>query len=173
MRKIIETERLILKEWDYSDIDAAFCIWGDAEVMKYVSKTPLSIEQVKNSLELGMTCQKENGYQIWPVLMKDDLKIIGCCGFNSYDEEEKTLEIVFHFMKEYWGKGYATESVKASIEYGFLVLNVNNIIAAVHPENYASEKVLKKVGMKFIEKRWYDDTKQYELFYAIGKSAHI
>jgi len=54
-------------------------------------------------------------------------------------------------MKKYWNRGYATEMYLKLVEYGFLEKNLSKIVALTHPENIASQKVLKKVGMRYIK----------------------
>ena len=58
---------------------------------------------------------------------------------------------------KYWGKGFATESAKASVYYGFEKFNQNSIYAATHIDNLASRNVLEKCGLRFIETFDYND----------------
>lgn len=65
------------------------------------------------------------------------------------------IEILYGFLKRYWGKGYGTEAVKAVLKYGKESLALEKIYAAVNLNNLASEKVLLNSGMKYIEKIEY------------------
>jgi RimJ/RimL family protein N-acetyltransferase len=96
------------------------------------------------------------------VVEKSSRKIVGCCGFHRV---ESALELAFHFIPQVWGKGYATEAAKACLEYGFEKLDAEKIIAFVHPENIASNRVLEKTGMKSKGLSEIDDTMEnlYEL----------
>lgn len=167
LKKILETDRLLLRVWAIEDIDTGISIWGDSDVMKYIdSGRTLNREEVENSLKAGILHQQKYGFQHWAVIQKEENKIIGCCGFNC-TEEENVLELVFHFAKKYWGNGYATEAAKACLEYGFKKLKTNKIIAGAHPENKASQNVLEKIGFTHKGMQWFEDTQQEEPVYEI------
>jgi RimJ/RimL family protein N-acetyltransferase len=57
--------------------------------------------------------------------------------------------------KPYWGRGLATESAEAGLDFGFITLGLQEIIGIVHPENIASQGVLKKIGMQFVKQAQY------------------
>ena len=60
-------------------------------------------------------------------------------------------------MQKYWGNGFATETAKAAIKYGFKTLGANEIFGSVHVENTQSRKVLEKCGLIFTEKFYWKD----------------
>ena len=80
--------------------------------------------------------------------------IIRSCGLQHLEETDE-IEIDFIFSRDYWGKGFATEAGKASLQYGFAQLHLQTIVGIVHPENLASQRVLEKIGMTQIEKTEY------------------
>jgi predicted Zn-dependent protease len=67
----------------------------------------------------------------------------------GFDVTQSEIELAYRFHTKFWGKGYATESAKALIEYGFNHLSLSHIIAAAYPENERSRRVLEKCGMLY------------------------
>ena len=161
---ILETDRLILRTWAYQDVDAAFRIWGDAEVMRFVGKPFESLEVAHTALGNAIAAQERYGFCLWAAVEKSSEKVIGCCGFHPY-ENGTALELAYHFIPSSWGRGYATESAAACVKYGFEGLNKPKIVAFAHPDNAASDRVLEKVGMRYKGLVPYEGTEEklYEL----------
>ena len=81
------------------------------------------------------------------VTLKDGT-FLGWCGLRFFPETNE-VDLGYRFMKKHWGKGYATESSRASLNYGFHTLNLERIIAKAMPDNKDSLKVMQKLGMTF------------------------
>ena len=64
----------------------------------------------------------------------------------------------FHLMKRCWGKGFGTEAAQGALEYAWTKLQLLKVYAGHHPDNRASEKILKKLGFEFIENVFYEST---------------
>lgn len=152
---ILETSRLILKTWELTDAQAAFKLWSNAELMKYVGKPFESLEQTVLSLKKAEEVQAEKGFSVWATVEKHSGKIIGDCGFHQFDEE--SLEIVYHLQPEFWGQGLAGEAVSASIAYAFKNFDFPKIVGIVDVRHKASENVLRKQGFTFIETKVFDE----------------
>jgi ribosomal-protein-alanine N-acetyltransferase len=69
--------------------------------------------------------------------------------------ETDEIEVAYLLGKLYWGQGLATEAALAGLRYGFQVLELETIVAIVHPENAASRRVIEKLGMPFAEHAHY------------------
>jgi len=63
--------------------------------------------------------------------------------------------VAYLLSKAYWGQGLATEGARAGLQYGFEVLGLDQIVGLVHPENRASQRVLEKLGMSFVDRSHY------------------
>jgi len=175
MSIFLETARLILKPPELSDLDNLVILRSDPDVMQYVGDGAIhTVEQVKRFLGMSISYQKKHGIGFCSVFEKESGNFIGQAGLFhiGFHEEQLDIEIAYRLHKKFWGKGYATELVRALIQWGFQHLSVNKLIAAVHPENMASQKVLKKAGLDCKGKRkWYDDR---ELFwYEIYKNDSV
>ena len=114
MEKFIETERLYLKVFEKYDCEAAKKFWGDPEVMdQSVGATPHNL--LPQIMKNDGKCHFEKGLSVYAVIEKESSQVIGAAGFNVRETVEK-IEIVYHFYKSSWGKGFATEAAKACIK---------------------------------------------------------
>lgn len=170
MNVILETERLVLREWTLTDADALYEILSDREVVKYLADSlPFSREKVEQFLTWAVEYQRENGFCRWATIEKSSGKIIGSCGLaRRYTEE---VELGYLFAQEFWGKGYATEAAGAALNYGFETLRLEKIIALTDPENLASQKVLEKIGFVLHQTEHLDSVVTI-VFLAVNPNRH-
>ncbi|MFJ7732675.1 GNAT family N-acetyltransferase [Lysinibacillus sp. NPDC097231] len=143
---IIETERLILREFNNNDVMILYSIFSDAETMKYYP-SPFNLEQTKNWIEKNKQRYREDGYGLWAVCLKESQEIIGDCGLVKQIVDGKTeVEIGYHIHKNHWSKGYATEAAKSCMKYGFDRLGQDKLISIIDPKNGPSIRVAEKNG---------------------------
>jgi [ribosomal protein S5]-alanine N-acetyltransferase len=85
---------------------------------------------------------------------------VGCCGLRPwvYTPSEADFEVGFHLVKRRWGKGFGMEAALGALEYAWAKLRLSKVYAGHHPDNRASEKILKKLGFEFIENVLYEPT---------------
>lgn len=149
---ILETERLILREIISEDAEAFFLMDSNPEVVKYVGVKPLTdISQSKEVVENIKNQYIEYGVGRWAVVRKEDDKIIGWSGLKLIKEinnHQNIHDLGYRFTPEYWGKGYATESSVAVLNYGFNNMKLDKIYAYADVENKASNHVLRKLGFE-------------------------
>jgi ribosomal-protein-alanine N-acetyltransferase len=144
----LETDRLILRQMTLEDVPALFKIWSDPEVTKYINITAFKEEsQAREMIELLNRLAEEKKAIRWAITLKEDQKVIGSGGFNTWLKEEAFRgEIGYDLDRGYWGRGIMTEVLHALISFGFGPMKLNRIEAMVEPENIASIKLLKKNG---------------------------
>jgi ribosomal-protein-alanine N-acetyltransferase len=172
--KPIETPRLLMTTWNPEDLPAAQELWGDPEVMRYVDAGgSLNPEQVSQKLQREIDRQQQFGVQYWKVILKESGEIIGCCGLQPYDLENRVCELGFHFMRRHWGLGYATEAARVVMAYAFQELRVPKLFAGHQPENLASAAVLTKLGFRRVNDRIYPPTGMYEPSYELESPSPI
>lgn len=148
MEKIIETERLYLRELNINDADFFYHLNLDKDVLKYTGDKPfVDLNSSKLFLE-NYDHYKKFGLGRWAVINKENNEFLGWCGLK-FSEELNEYDIGFRFFKKYWNKGYATESAKSCIEYGLGKLKLHEIIGRAMKENKASIKVLEKIGLEY------------------------
>ncbi len=156
MKIYAETERLILREMVAEDAPAFFEMDSDPLVHIYLGNNPITtIEQAKSTIANIRKQYGDFGIGRWAAIEKSSGEFIGWTGlkFVDYKENEHTnyYDVGYRFMPKYWGKGYATESAKVSIKYGFETMGLEEIIGTTHVDNHASRNALEKCGLKFIE----------------------
>jgi len=148
--KKYETERLILRQWQESDIAPFAEMNSSPEVMKYFPKT-LSFEE---TLEMYNRCKgNKNGFGLYPAEEKISGKFIGFVGLNIPSFMPNCVEIGWRLKKEFWGKGYASEAAKKWLSLGFGEYDLKEIISFTAKQNIKSQEVMKRIGLKRDEKR--------------------
>jgi [ribosomal protein S5]-alanine N-acetyltransferase len=162
MQIFIETERLIIREIVEADAPALFNIDSNEEVNLYLGRKPVTdISQTKNIIEFIRQQYVDNGIGRWAMVEKSTNTFIGWTGLKLITElTNNTInyhDLGYRINKNYWGKGYATESALACVNYGFTNLNLNKIIAIAHYQNKASHNVILKSGLHFKETFTYMD----------------
>jgi ribosomal-protein-alanine N-acetyltransferase len=145
---------------------------SDPEVPKYSVWQPhQSIGDSQKFLDSVIEQYKSHQVTAWGVEHKQDRKLIGTCGFNSWIIEDNRAEIGYALSRQYWGCGYMPEAVREVVAFGFHKMGLNRIEARCQVENTASARVMEKVGMEFegilreqaFTKGSYKDMKIYSL----------
>ncbi len=146
--RILETNRLYLKEFHISDADKMFLLNSDPKVIQFTGDR--AFNNLEETIELIQNYDhyKIYGFGRWSVFLKETHEYIGWCGLK-YTKEKDEYDIGFRFFKEHWNKGYATESALACIDLGFTKFKMNKIIGRAMSANIGSVKVLEKMGLKF------------------------
>jgi len=159
---IIETNRLILKEFSFEDAESMYALNLDSEVLKFTGDKPFkSVDEAFNFIKNYRDYSK-NGFGRWSVFLKENGSYIGWCGLKL--NEENRVDVGFRFAKQYWSKGYATESAKACLDYGFNQLHIEEIIGRADTDNKASVKVLVKINMLFWKSGNFEGVKNASFF---------
>ena len=136
-----------MREFDNSDYLDFFNLNSDPEVLKYTGDSPfLSLSDAQYFLS-NYSDYRINGFGRWAVISKDSGNFLGWCGLKL--NEEELIDLGFRFFQREWGKGYATESANATLNYGFSKLDLDEIIGRSSAANKASISVLEKIGMMF------------------------
>lgn len=157
MNIIFETPRLILSRFTVADAPLIYKLNSDPEVLKYVHEPVLENEDhAKKIIENIILPQYKNNLGRWAVYLKVDNAFIGWCGLK-YLPEPGITDLGYRFLKHSWGKGFATEAALYTLEYGFKDLHIDIITGRAHVENVASQKVLEKIGMKYIRDEIVDN----------------
>ena len=154
MQIFTETERLILREIVPSDVEAMFELDSDPAVHKYLGGRPVRTkEQVEQIIEFVRKQYQENGIGRWAVIDKKSDQFIGSTGLklvkDTINNHSNYYDLGYRLIREYWGKGLATESAIASLNFGFKEMNLKEIIAIAQIENKSSNRVIQKLGFEF------------------------
>lgn len=158
MAKIyVETDNLILRELLPEDADGMFELDSDPVVHKYLGNSPvMSIEASRDIIDTIRDQYIERGIGRWAAIEKSSGDFIGWSGLklnteNEFNNKINFYDIGYRLIPRYWGKGYATESAVAVMDYGFNTLNLKTIVGMAEIENIASNRVLQKIGLQYVE----------------------
>lgn len=146
----IKTERLILREFEDADAERLFLMDSNPEVVKYTGVLPVTeLYESEHIIRMIRKQYIDYGTGRLAVVEQKSGLFIGWCGLKFCIEAngyKNFYDLGYRFLPEYWGKGYASEAAKASLEYGFRELNMDTVYADVHHENTASHHLMKKLG---------------------------
>jgi RimJ/RimL family protein N-acetyltransferase len=149
MNTILETDRLLLREFVIADLQEFFRMESDPDVTRFTGDTRQTLEEARKRLEDSpFQDYQKHGYGRWAAVYKPTGTVIGFAGLKYLDDVAE-VDLGFRFFKEHWGKGLATEASRAVVAYGFGPLQLERIIGIVDIENQASIRVLVKVGFTF------------------------
>lgn len=153
MKIFVETDRIILRELTLADAASMFKMDSDPEVHKYLGNKPFTnIRESEDNIRFIRDQYVANGIGRWAVIDKESNEFVGWGGLKFIttptNDHIHFYEVGYRFLKEHWGKGYATESAKASLKYAFEEMNLETVYAMAHGENAGSRHALQKSGLK-------------------------
>ncbi|MDC1327201.1 GNAT family N-acetyltransferase [Ulvibacter sp.] len=156
MLTIIESERLLLRQFSLNDIEAVYQFNSNVELHRYTGDEIINSRQRAEQIikDIWLKDYTNYGYGRWALIYKPENKIIGFAGLKYLAEIGET-DIGYRILPQYWGKGLVSEIAKKIIPYGFNELNLKRIIGITMPENIASCKVLEKIGFSFYKEDGY------------------
>lgn len=163
MEIVYETERLYLCVFEDDHLEYVKQFWGDEEVMALCNGAS-SHEILLQVMDGYRKCHEVNGLSVYAVKVKDTNEVIGSAGFNITGTLNE-VELIYHFSKKAWGKGFATEAARACLELARNQSKVHLVTASASPKNNGSLKILEKIGFTFKGMKWFDDTQQEEPYY--------
>ena len=157
MNLIIETDRLLLRPFELSDAEALFDMDKNPEVHNYLWQKPVTkIDEVYEYIEMVRQQYLDNNIGRFSTIIKETGELIGWTGIkfvNDHVENGNTnfYDYGYRLNEKFWNKGYATEASIAWLDYGFNTMKIDKMNAYTHFDNGASNHILQKVGMNFIE----------------------
>ncbi|HKI55032.1 MAG TPA: GNAT family N-acetyltransferase [Anaerolineales bacterium] len=154
---LFETPRLLARQLTPMDVESMYSIYGDPVITRWMGDgSSLPRELCKKWIEVSIKNYETKGFGVSAVIEKETGAFIGCCGI-VYDPERQEPEIIYAFEQASWGKGYASELIPAMLQYGLDQCRLPYILATINEENKASQRVVEKSGMKFVEEETEED----------------
>jgi RimJ/RimL family protein N-acetyltransferase len=177
-----ETVSTILRPIEAKDTEQVFCYRSDAETNKYQGWIPKTLEDVsefisKNPSEIN---KPETWFQL-VIVEKASNKIIGDLGIHFIDSDNYQSEIGCTLSKTHHGKGIATETLRAIIDYLFRTLNKHRTVTSIDPANSDSMRLVERLGFRkeahfkeslYMDKKWVDDI-VYAMLKRNGNKIHF
>ncbi len=172
----MKTERLLMQTWEPEDWLAFRPIATDPEVMRYITGgVPWPDDVIQQFVTRQIANARAHGFCLWKLVDQASARLIGFCGLQ-YLGTSGEVEIGWWLASDCWGRGLATEAARRALGYGFETAGLKRIVAVARPENLASVKIMKKLGMQ-----WEKDTTSDEMgmrypgiklvFYSIKRQA--
>ena len=156
---ILETKRLILRQFTPEDAADNYRIYTDLENMKFMGRQPDSVEFERDQIRKHIfNYYDKHGFGLWATVVKENNQLIGRCGLLYQQiEDAPEFEVSYLLDKHFWGQGLATEAAREIVRLGFEKYKFPRIVALIIPENIASIRVAEKIGMKYERNVSYKD----------------
>lgn len=145
----IETERCTLRPLTLNDAKALNEVNRIPQVMRYIGPVEDDIEKTRWYLEKGPLADYEKfGYGRHACIDKSSGKLIGFCGMK-YLPSLQDSDVGYRLLPEYWGKGIATETSMAIMDYAKSTLGLKRVLGLAMPDNRPSINIFPKLGMHY------------------------
>jgi RimJ/RimL family protein N-acetyltransferase len=155
---ILETSRLVLRQWREDDFQAFADLNADPRVMEHFPRV-MTREESHAAAARHRDNIERRGFGFWAVEVIGIAPFIGFTGLSVPGFETHftpCVEIGWRLAHEHWGHGYATEAAKASLEFGFIRLKLDEIVSFTIPANRRSRAVMERIGMSHRERDDFD-----------------
>ncbi len=147
--------RVMLRPFFLEDVDPLTRIQAESDVLRYFPRTtPPPREAVERDVHFQIEHWTRFGYGRWVIGFPPDGRLVGWCGLQYLPDTDE-IEIGYLLAKPSWGQGLTTEAAVASQHWAFENLDLQELVAIIHPENRASIRVVEKLGMTFTARTVY------------------
>lgn len=131
----LQTERIILREFNEQDIPMLFELDSDPDVMEFIRTPSKLISEAEATFQkIVATRKKDIRFGNWVAILKNKQEPIGWFCLKDLDNSN-TIEVGYRLLKRFWRNGYATEGARELIRYGFVECGLNGIAGVTHPNN--------------------------------------
>ena len=145
--QILETGRLLLREFVPEDADALAAVISDPVTMRFYPE-PRDRAGVESWIERNRQRYRDDGHGLWAMVLKSSGEVVGDCGLTRQTVDGvDEIEIGYHLRRDLWGRGLAPEAAAACRDYGFERLGAERLISLIRPENLPSRRVAEKTGL--------------------------
>lgn len=146
---MVESERLIFREFTLDDLPTLIEQRSDPDVRRYLGGTKLqNPEALAKRIRFYMSCYDKHGFGMCAMIWRPTGEVIGSAGLQPLDGTSE-IEVGYNMIKKFWGRGIGTEAARAWLDHGFRNHGLERIVAVAHLENHASRHIMEKLGMKF------------------------
>lgn len=168
-----ETERLLINPLLVSDAPAIYSARTNPKTNAFLPWKPKTVEEVEEHIRKArlVPANTEDSWYLLATRLKESGELIGDIGVHFLGPDNQQAEIGYMLLEAYQGKGYATEMVRAIVDFLFGTYKKHRITAAVDPNNSKSFQLLQKLGMRqeahHIKSFWIDGEWQDDVIFAI------
>jgi RimJ/RimL family protein N-acetyltransferase len=165
---VIETERLLLRDWRPSDAEPFAALNADPDVARYL-RGPMSRDESDELIAHIRAHWQDHGFGLYAVEVKETGAFAGFVGLaipSFLPDALPAVEVGWRLARAHWGHGYATEGARACLDLGFDELGLRQIISIIDPRNTASVRVAQRLGMTRGRDRIHPQTRVRLAIYA-------
>jgi [ribosomal protein S5]-alanine N-acetyltransferase len=147
----VETDRLRLRELTEGDTEALHRIYGDAETTRFLGRTGRPTADLEGTGRVVSFVRRHaelHGFSMWAVDEREGEPVVGIAGLIWVEGHGPDVEAAFVIRRDRWGRGYATEALRAALRIGHDELGLSRIVALAYPANEPSRRVMEKAGMR-------------------------
>lgn len=145
----LETQRLILRRFEKRDAESCCRNWASHDaVYTYISERPKTSKDMEMFLDGADEAYAALDTYYWAIALKASGEVIGEIFVDEYENRNSWCEIDYKIGPDFWGQGFASESVTAVLRFLFGQVGFHRIQAKCSVENTGSERVLQKAGMR-------------------------
>jgi [ribosomal protein S5]-alanine N-acetyltransferase len=144
----LTTDRLILREVVATDAPDVFVFRSDPEVQKYNSEPMQAVAEAADLITQLQQGYNEQRSITWGITLRDENRVLGLCSIHQWDRYHKRAEIGYDLAQSHWGLGIGTDAVGAIMQFGFEQLQLHRIEAYTIIDNFASVRLLEKLGLQ-------------------------
>ena len=143
------TQRLRLRQWTAADLEPFALLNADPVVMEFMGRS-LTRAESDNFAQGAEAVIAQRGWGLWAVELREGREFIGCVGLSVplfQAPFTPCVEILWRLKRTSWGRGFATEAARKSLEFAFVSLGLFEVVAFTVPANSRSRAVMERLGM--------------------------
>lgn len=146
-RRVIRTERLLLRRWRDADRDPFAAMNADPAVTEHL-QGPMSRERSDAFIDRIEAHWEEHGWGLWAVEVPDGAPFVEYVGLWPAEYlAPQMVEVGWRLAREHWGHGYATEAAVEALRFGFTEVGLPEIVSFTVPQNVCSRRVMERIGL--------------------------
>jgi ribosomal-protein-alanine N-acetyltransferase len=144
----LETKRFILREPVTSDAPDVYVFRSDPEVQKYNDEPMVDVSEAVAFIQEHMDEYAAQQRILWAIAFRDEDRVLGLCGFNYWNRHHNRASIGYDLARAHWGRGIATEALRAMLRFGFEHMGLHRIEAETIADNVESVRLLRRLGFQ-------------------------
>jgi ribosomal-protein-alanine N-acetyltransferase len=161
---MITTERLRCEPLTPDHADIMYPLLLDKRIYLYLPEgPPVSVDALRKRYEFLSSGRSPDGTELWLNWMLFEVEGNRPIGFFQSTVRENGCSIAYVLNPEFWGRGYASEAARSIIPYLFQTFNIQSVTTEINPQNEASQRFVKRLGLSFIRHDADEDDDIFEI----------
>ncbi|KUG58161.1 GNAT family N-acetyltransferase [Nesterenkonia jeotgali] len=144
----LSTKRLVLREFVSGDVDGVHNYAADPQVCRYMDWGPNTLAQTEAFVREVVTASSSSTQDSFTWAVTADDVVVGACSVSVTSAAHRRAEMGYVLARAHWGQGYASEAAAVVLEFAHRELKALRVEATCRPENVASQRVLRRIGMQ-------------------------